>query len=323
MSNAHPDFIWLTGRETHQESTGYGEVVVPLVAIRSAIGISKAQGNLPHGVKARVVDVVKNEEEERDYFRISAQGIEGWIPEPFAARRWSTFTFLARLHDAASCGELDTQSSYAGMELIIRQNSFAIVTQGDPAHFDAIASAVAKLSERVTSAQAPLSAVPLRVEFINWVEIPADGSESVRTVGFMPMEEKASTPISNQNIETAMTIVPRMAEYPFLDLALNDFVQSLQYPRHALIFLSRAIESVERHFEPTAHETQGMGRERIMQQSIDISASDVEYVIRRANESHRRHASPEGKAEELSHEELVECYKKTGLIIASFADYLG
>ncbi len=323
MSNTQPDFIWLTGRETYQGSTAYGEVNVPLVAIRSGIGVSKAHGNLPHGVKVRVVDVVKNKEEGRDYFLISAQGIEGWIPEPFAAHRWSTYTFLARLHDAASCGELDTQASYAGMELIIKQNSLAVVTQGDPSHFDSIVSAVANLSVRVTSAQATLSAVPLRVEFINWVEVPADGSESARTVGFMPMEEKVTNLISNQNIETAMTIVPRMAEVPFLDLALNDFVQALQYPSHALIFLSRAIESVERHFEPTAQETPGRGRERIMHQSIGISASDVEYVMRRANESHRRHASPEGKTEELSREELMECYKKTGLIIASFADYLG
>jgi len=323
MKNPHHEFIWLTGRETDSGSTAYGEVVVPLIAIRSSISSSKAVGNLAHGVKAQVIDLAKCSEEERNYFRISVHDIEGWVPESFVAHRWSTFTFLARLHDADSCLDLDTQASYAGMELIIKQNSLAVVTLGDPSQFDAISTAVAKLAERATSAQAPLSVVPLRVEFINWVEVPAEGSDSARTVGFMPMEEKTSNLVSNQDIKTAMTVVPQMAAVPFLDLALNDFVQALRYPHHALIFLFRAIESVERYFKSAAREREDAGRERTMQESLGINAADVEYVMRRANESHRRHASAEGRLDDLPHKELVECFKKTGLIIASFADYLG
>lgn len=323
MTSHEIEFIWLSGRELSVESSAYGEVVVPLIALRTSVEDKAVIVNLPHGTKARFLEIREHSTEKRSHYKIVIDDLEGWIPETFASSSWSTFTFLGRFHEPEMCRDLDTQLSYAGMELIIRQNSFAVVTQGDPSHFDSIAYATEKLANRVASAQAPLSAVPLSVEFSNWVEVPSEGSKSFsRTVGFMPMEEKRHFPITNENVSTAMSIVPHMATVQYLDLALSDFMQALRERRHSLIFLARAIESIEYFFEPRAKNHPKKGKEKIMREELGLSDEYVDYVTQRANDSHRRHASPNGVVRDLPNEEFGECFKRTGQIIAEFAAYL-
>jgi hypothetical protein len=58
--------------------------------------------------------------------------------------------------------------------------------------------------------------------------------------------------VSDVDIDKASTVVPLMATVPYLDLALNDYYLALDHPQHALIFLARAIESVENHFAKLA-----------------------------------------------------------------------
>jgi len=59
-----------------------------------------------------------------------------------------------------------------------------------------------------------------------------------------------------------------------------------------------------------------------MQQSLGVQKSDVEYVIKRANASHRRHASRDATAVDLPHDELAECFKRTASIVSVFVAYL-
>lgn len=313
--------LWLNGCETSPESSAYGEVVVDQVNLLRSPSELVSVETLPHGTKVEFMDE-QQVDDGQEYFNIQALDRSGWVKSSLVADKWSSFTFLARLHEASACKDLEVQVAYAGMELVIRQNSLAITTAGDPADFDAISTAAEGFASRLVSAQAPLSATPLRVEFINWVETSAAGSESPRTVGFMPLPDAKRLQVSNQNIETAMGILPQMAEVPYLDLALSDFVQALRYPQHALIFLARSIESIEYYFDRFAREQSDKGKERVMQEALELESSDVEFVTRRANESHRRHADREGRAVPLDSSELVKCFEITGLIIAKFSGFL-
>ena len=64
------------------------------------------------------------------------------------------------------------------------------------------------------------------------------------------------------------------------------------------------------------------GRESRMREALGVSRADVEYVTNRANESHRRHADPSGKAISISSDELAQCFKNTAMLLAKFVDYL-
>ena len=156
----------------------------------------------------------------------------------------------------------------------------------------------------------------------HWVEVPAGLSASQKVVGFMQLESGQTSSVSNDDIETAQSIVPLVAQIPYLDLALSDFFQAMTYQQHALIFLARAIESIENRFSGLARDRKGVGKEKVMQDSLGIKRSDVDYVTRRANESHRRHATSNGAVEALSPDELAECFKKTSAIIAAFVTFL-
>jgi hypothetical protein len=319
-------FAWLNGRETQRESLAYGEVVVPLINIRERYGSLPECGStvaeLAHGTRIHVLEGIRHKEEERSFYRISANGIDGWVPESFIAWKWSCFTFLGTLHPAQACRELDVSVDFGGMNLVIMQNRFAVMVEGDPDHFNSIRFAVSNFVNRITSAQAPLSATPLRAELTNWVEVPSDLSEGQRMVGFMALEEEQPLSVSNEDIENAQSIVPLMALVPYLDLALSDFFQALNFPQHALIFLARAIESIENHFGRIAKQTKGKGKETVMQELLGVEKSDVDYVMKRANESHRRHATRDGTPKALPQDELIECFKKTANIIAAFATFL-
>jgi hypothetical protein len=319
------DYAWLSGRETWSGSLAYGEVVVDINMWKrpgSLPRCGRVVGTLPHGSRVAVAKRVWDQEDKKFYYEVSANEIRGWVSEVFVAWKWSCFTFLGTLSPAQACTNLDISLEFSGMNLSIKQNGFAIVTEGDPADFESIHFAASRFIARITNAQAPLTIAPLRAEFSNWVEVPVGYDEARRTVGFMALEGEQLLSVSNEQIETAHTLVSLMASVPYLDLALSDFSQALNYPQHALIFLARAIESVENHFSGTARRQKGIGKERIMQDLLGVKRSDVEYVTKRANASHRRHATQDGTVSELPGDELAECFKKTADIIAAFVTFL-
>ena len=66
----------------------------------------------------------------------------------------------------------------------------------------------------------------------------------------------------------------------------------------------------------------GAGKEKVMREMLRVDRGDVEYITKRANASHRRHAAQDGSADMLPSDELAECYRKTAGIIAAFATFL-
>lgn len=315
------DFVWLNGRDITEGSTAYGEVIVQEIALRSAAGSKFGAGFLLHGTKTSLIESRPVPEENRTYHHIRTSQVDGWIADPFIARNWSTFTFLARLHKPQQCRDLDGSYAYRGMEVITNQNSLAIITEGDPAQFDAIKTAAVSLANRLVVAQAAVSAVPLAVEFINWVENPAENSRSTSTIGFVPLPTEPAVKVSNDHIHMAIQTASRMVLVPYLDLALNDFALALRHPDHALIFLARAVESIEYYFENREAQNHGEGKESRMRRALQVSRADVEYITKRANESHRRHADPEGKAQPIPVDELTKCFEKTSLMLEKFVNH--
>jgi hypothetical protein len=319
-------YAWLNGREKEPGSLAYGEVVVPEINVWEQPGslprCGKVVGKLPHGSRVNVLGQVQDQGNEQTYYEVSADDVQGWVSETLITLKWSCFTFLGTLSPARACTDLDISLDFNGMSLLVKKNGFAIVTEGAPSDFESVHFAASRFISRITNALAPLITIPLRAEFSNWVEIPSDYETAQRTVGFLAPEGERSLSISNEQIETAHTIVPLMSLVPYLDLALSDFFQALEYPQHASIFLARAIESIENHFADMAKHGKGVGKETVMQELLGVKRNDVEYVTKRANESHRRHATRDGTATELPADELAECYHKTSNIIVAFVTFL-
>ena len=314
--------VWATGREAFEASSSYGEVIVPIINVRNAPGGKFVVGTVPHGARCSLVESHFVEAEDQNYHHIETPLVNGWLPDQFVADNWSTFTFLARIREPARCSDLDTRCQYRGMELIANQNNLAVITEGDPAQFEPIRIAAVSFATRLFAAQTPISATAVTVEFLYWVENPAEGSESRHTVGFVPFLPETGPTVTNDHISLAATAVPRMALVPHLDLALNDFSLALRYPEHGVIFLARAIESVEYYFNRGGAKSSRQGREARMQNELGVSRSDVAYVTKRANESHRRHADPSGKRTPLPPDELAKCLRNTAMILAKFVDYI-
>ena len=323
MPNQHPTIAWINGRETWHRSLAYGEVVVPQVNIWQYAGPLPKSGNaigqISHGTRVTVLAEEEEPSDHRKYYEVSSERVHGWVLESFVAWRWSCFTFLGTLSPSEACKALEAQFHFGGMDLLIREGGFAIATEGDPSQFDSINLAASRYISRITNAQVPFTFIALKTEFTNWVEIPS-GDDEQRTVGFLSANRDQKLTISKDQIETAHTIVPLMATVPYLDLALSDLSQALAYPQHAPIFLARAIEAIENYFARMAQK--GVGKESVMQQSLGIQKSDVQYVTKRANASHRRHASSDATAVDLPHDELLECFKRTASIIFAFVSYL-
>ena len=317
---------WMNGREMWNGSLAYGEVVVPLINIfERPGGLLKCGlkiGELPHGQKVDIADKKFVEEADRTYFKVSLPHLNGWVSEAFIASQWSTFTFLGRLLPQPACSSLDTAVQFAGMHLILKQEGFAIIADGAPFHFDAIQHAVAKFVRRLLNAQTPLTQTHLRVAYTNWVEVPLDDMSRQKTVGFMSLEGNQPRPVSNEDIHDSSFIVNQMSLIPYLDLALNDFSQALSNPEHALIFLSRAVESIENHFEQRTLSNSKLGKEQIMREALDFDKSYIDYISKRANASHMRHAAKDGTIESIPADELAECFQSTANIIAKFSAHL-
>lgn len=322
----NPKLAWINGRETYQDSLVYGEVVVHQANVWQHAGglpqSGKIVGKLEHGTQVTVIEKRYIEEIDKTFFKIASDGLEGWIAESFVSWMWSSFTFIGSLSPSDACAKLSVNLEYAGMHLLILQSEFAIVTEGDPGHFDSIEFSAKRFIERITNAQTPLSVVAMRADFKNWIEVPFGSQKGKEVVGFLTLESERSTTVSTENIETAHSLVPLMTDVPYLDLALSDLSQALSNPQHALIFLARSIESIENHFQGMADKKKKIGKEKVMREMLGLSRADVEYVTKRANESHRRHASRDARAESLPPDELAECFKKTSMILSEFVTYL-
>ncbi len=321
-----PDRAWMNGRETWEGSLALGEVVVPAINVfEQPGGLPKCGlkvGELFHGQNVALEEVTFDTEAERSYFKVSAAGTTGWVSEPFISFQWSSFTFLGNILPKRACTSLDTSIQFAGMQLMLKQEGFALLAEGAPSHFDSIIYAATKFIRRLLSAQSPLSQTALTPEFTNWVEVPLESGPRTETVGFMSLEGNQPRPITNEDISDSTPIVQQMSLIPYLDLALNDFSHALNHSEHALIFLSRAIESIENHFDRGGITKKKSGKEKIMQEALGFDKSFVEYVTKRANESHRRHATKDGSIEPVPADELAECFHRTAKIIAAFSSHL-
>ena len=322
-----PRDAWLTGRETYEGSRELGEVVAPSINIWTAPGSlasgSQSMGRLPDAARVQVLREQYDQSDRVRYYEVSAQGVTGWVAEAFLSWRWSCFVFSGKLAPAAACAELQVSLTHAGMSFVAAQDSVAVTTDGNPAHFGAIRNAATRYLDRLVAAQALHTAIPLTVAITQWVEVPLAPGEDRRTVGFVGQDDEAmARPIPVQAFEAAHGYTLLLTSFPYLDLAIQDWYQALRYPAHAPIFLARAVESVENHFYGAAARQKGIGKTELMQQTLGISRADVDYITRRANDSHRRHASTEGSARPLPPEELVACHGKTRDIIFALIGYL-
>jgi hypothetical protein len=315
---------WITGRETWPESFDYGEMVVPEINIWERPGSlprgGQVVGRLPHGTGVSVMERTWDEENKVYYYRISGNEIQGWVEEVFLSWEWSCFTFLGSLKPTLSCMNLETSLEFRGMNLLLKQNGYAVVVEGNPSKFDSIQTAVSRFLRRVLVALASVTSTPLQAEPTNWVEVPLH-LDKPRTVGFTALKEPPWT-ITNDDIQAAYGVIPLMASVPYLDLALSDYYQAMDYPQHALIFLARALESIENHFSSIAKQRKDAGKEQVMRELLGVHKSDVDYVTKRANASHRRHATSDGRVSPLPKDELTECFQKTANIIIAFVDFL-
>lgn len=310
-----PQNAWISCRETFPDSRELGNVVVSGVIVREKTDmLGKKFGEIPHGSKVLVT------EREGAYYRVSFNELNGWIQSAFVVWNWSTFTLFGKLKPPDACKELDISVNISGFELTIKKDNFGLVTEGDPNHFDIIKGSAIKIMNYLIHAQAPLTTIPLAFEFTNWVEPPAVGSEKSKIVGFVSNEDKIELTVSSSAIQTAHSVANLIKYSPYFDLALSDYYQALKYPQHALIFLSRAIESLENSFAHLAQKKKG--KEDVLRKMLGVTKSDVEYVTKRDNESHRRHASRDAKVEDVPQNELDKCFDKTSKILSAYARYL-
>jgi hypothetical protein len=321
-----PKHAWVNCRETDPDLLFLGDVLTIEANIYEKAGNvkpNKIVGKIHHGTTVNILDKDLNEEHSIAYFKISKEDLIGWVSEIFLAWQWSSFTFIGNFKPAEVCKNLDLSLDYMGANLLIKNNGFAVVTEGDPKQFEIIGKAVSRFVSRIIYAQSPLTRMSLQAEFTNWVEVPIGDYEKRReVVGFPLFENKKTETISNSSFQDANSIILLMELYPYFDLALSDFYQALEHPQHALIFLSRAIESIENHFEDVTKDKNVNGKEKIMRESLSIARSDIEYVTKRANASHRRHASRDARVEPLPNEELAECFYRTAKILSAFATFI-
>jgi hypothetical protein len=320
-------FAWINCRDDYQDSLELGDVVVEDIHIWDSLGgipsSGKIIGRILHGTKVTVLDKGTFENQKVAFYQVSADDIEGWVDENFVVWNWSSFTFIGDFKPAEACRGLNLNIEDMGIIFSIRDNRFAIVTEGAPEHFEIIVKAVYRFVNRIINALAPFKKIALQADFSTWVELPIDrNNERQEIVGFLAIDDKDVEKISNSDIKTAHSIIPKLKLNPYFDLALNDFYQALRYPQHALIFLARSIESVEKNFSKITKKKKGKSKYVLMCDVLGVKKRNVEYVTKRANESHRRHASSDGKIANLSADELGKCFKISSNILVAFANYL-
>jgi len=242
-----PQIAWINCRETYQNSREMGDVVVLGAIVREKTQmLGKVFGEIHHGSKVLVT------EREGSFYKVLSNELNGWIQSFFVSWDWSTFTFFGKIRPHGACKNLDIKINEPSYELVIKDDNFALVTEGDPDHFDIIKKSVTSLLNHLLHAQALSTSIPLIADFTNWIETPATESKRSKSVGFISSEDDNVTTVSSPSIQNARPLANLVKYSPYFDLALSDFSQALRYPQHALIFLSRAIESLENSFEHLA-----------------------------------------------------------------------
>lgn len=313
--------LWIHGRETSSQSYDLGDIVAPLTTVWSAPNAGfPAVGTLKHGTEVTILKSSLNERFRSTDYLVRCGEITGWISELHTASTWSQFVVSGTLYPTQVCRDLRFDTESAGIHLTIAGDQFVATTTGGQDHLSAILIAVRRLLYKLTIAQTFLSDIPLSYQVVNWIEIPVDPLFEGNRIGFQSEQPEDPRSLESKDLLASHAMLSKLMYSPYLELAINDYDQAMRHPQHALIFLARAIESIERFFERFVEQS-GPGKEKLMRQELGIRKADVDYVVKRANTDHRRHASKSSRKTELPHDELETCFVLTKAIIQAFVDY--
>ena len=313
--------IWVHGRETSPDSYERGDVVVFQINVWSAPGLGiPVVGTVKHGTKVILLDTKRDNKYQDLYFSIRYKDIQGWVSEQCIAYTWSQFIVTGVLTPSEVCKNLEITVNSAGIDLNITKNRFVASTSGAKDHITSVLSAVERMLHKLTVSQAFLSQIPLSYEVISWIEVPITPVDRSGVVGFSSDQAEGRF-VKPDDLKLAYNIIAKLPFSPYLELAISDYDQALRHPQHALIFLSRSVESIERYFEQFAKNQKSKGKDKLMQNVLEVTKADVDYVMSRANSGHRRHASSTARPENLPQDELQECYSRTRSIVQAFLDF--
>lgn len=314
--------LWIQGRETSIHSPEKGDVVVFKTNIWSAPrpGIPVV-GTLEHGTEANLLEIVIDDKLQEPYYLIHHEGIQGWVSGLHVAHTWSQFVITGILYPSEICKDLQFSTENAGIKLTISDHQFIATTEGDQDHVELILLAVERMLYKLIIAQTFLSGLPLSYQTVNWIEIPVFPLKKTNRLGFLPNHNVQSQLVKAEDLSASYDVIAKLPYSPYLELAINDYDQAIRHPQHALIFLARAIESIEKYFDHFVHMHKGKRKEELMREALGISKADVTYVTKRANMGHMRHASSTSRPEAISQDELQACYNHTKLIIQSFIKF--
>lgn len=316
---------WLNGWISDKSSLNFKEFFIPIFFLSNKPDNSQKTkaGELKHGSKIQILESKYNPSNKQKYLKVKHGEIEGWISENFISTKWSLFSFFGNFLPEKICQELHTSIEIGGITMEIFKNDYMLSTCGNPKDFDQIRAAVETLLRRITNSQIWSSKTPLSFELMKWIEIEYKEDTKIDVIGFYKnIDNIYKNNISNSDFYNSRRLVPLMSLIPYFDLAINDFYQARVNPQHALIFLSRVIESIENYFKDTIPKNENITKEKYMQKLLNVEKNVVEYVMHRANDSHRRHATKNGKVQILPNEELEKCFSYTKQILDAFYIFL-
>ncbi len=231
----------------------------------------------------------------------------------------STIVFFARLRPSELCAEFDQAYTEGNTTLSIQGEKVVYAETSDwdtnnPNWFEDLIKKVNRFLQRYVHSLAFLTEKALQVDLTDWIELER-AEEKITAIGVVKMPESKPVPISNEMSDSALKLASIVSNQdPFFWLATSDYYKARQYPEEALIYLHRAIESIERFF----------GSEQGLRDALGVSKGYVDYITQRANDiyEHIRHASWTGAITQPPPRELEECFKRTREIIEKFKDYL-
>ena len=76
---------WMTGIDRTPTSSTYGELIVPQINVWSSWGsvMGSAVGQVRHGQQVQILEALHHEELDRDFYRIDAGDVTGWVVDSF------------------------------------------------------------------------------------------------------------------------------------------------------------------------------------------------------------------------------------------------
>jgi hypothetical protein len=321
-------YCWINGREVGESSSAFGEVIVDPVFI-----IDNPRKNLyhkvfevNHGHRIKVIDEYFHKEKSRKYLRIQYEDRIGWVLDSFVSNDWSLFIFIGTISPQQSYEDFNAKYQYGGYKFDITKDIISIETYGDPSEFNSIRFAIVKILQSLTYSQTMINDFPIEFNFRYWVEVGISDHTDKKVVGrnvdiFDFHDKDIDIEQSRENIH----LLPQTMKFPHLFLSMNDYFQARKFPQHSLIFLSRAIESIENYFGYFyGGGKEDIGKEKLLREKLCVSANKVNFVTSKANKNtyHSRHASKEGEVQLISKEELNKCFQITKNIILSFNEFL-